>query len=209
MATDFASGDSIQTNQSTKMDATLFGSLAFWIKTTQTGLKGVLARASNTSNSGITVVMDSVIALGVKDASAYVASPTSVGTVNDGNWRHLGFSWGLTSGDPCRVYIDGALDGAANATGDWNFGGAGAHVLAGRVIDTFWGAFVGSIAELGWWNEALTAAEFAALAEGFRPPRIRTPALCIYEPLVRTLYDAVGNATTASGTSVSDHPRVI
>jgi hypothetical protein len=68
----------------------------------------------------------------------------------------------------------------------------------------------GSIAEVGIWNAALTAAEIASLAKGMTCDKIRPQSLVFYAPLVRDLIDAKGGLTITNnnGATVANHPRI-
>jgi hypothetical protein len=68
----------------------------------------------------------------------------------------------------------------------------------------------GSYAEIGVWQEALTAAEIASLAKGMTCDKIRPQNLVFYAPLVRDLQDQKGGLTITNnnGATVANHPRV-
>jgi hypothetical protein len=70
--------------------------------------------------------------------------------------------------------------------------------------------FDGSIAEVGIWNDALTAAEIASLANGMTCDKVRPQSLVFYAPLVRDLIDQKGGVTITNNNSatVANHPRV-
>ena len=75
---------------------------------------------------------------------------------------------------------------------------------------TPFGHFSGDIAEVAIWNHELTGVDAAMLAQGYSPLFIRAHNLLAYWPLIRGLNDKVAGLTlTASGTAVSNHPRVI
>jgi len=71
------------------------------------------------------------------------------------------------------------------------------------------GSYVnGSLAQLGAWSAALTAAELRSLWGGFPPRRVRPQSLVFAAPLVREVIDIRGAATFATATgSVAAHPR--
>lgn len=68
----------------------------------------------------------------------------------------------------------------------------------------------GSIAEVGIWNAALTAAEIASLAKGMTCDKVRPQSLVFYAPLVRDLIDVKGGLTITNNNTatVANHPRV-
>ena len=82
-------------------------------------------------------------------------------------------------------------------------GGAGTRI----------GYFGGSICEVGYWDVALTDDEVLLLSRGFSPTFVRPANLIAYYPLLgRTSpeIDLVGGFNlTLTGTSVSDHPRIL
>lgn len=84
--------------------------------------------------------------------------------------------------------------------------------IGARYNTTLGAYFVGSIAEVGVWNAALTADEIASLAKGFPCRLVRPSALQFYSRLIRNVMD-IRNGITLSelgtGTSQSDHPRII
>jgi hypothetical protein len=70
--------------------------------------------------------------------------------------------------------------------------------------------FNGTIAEVGIWNAALTAAEIASLAKGMTCDKVRPQSLVFYAPLIRNLQDVKGGLTITNnnGATVANHPRV-
>ena len=108
-----------------------------------------------------------------------------------------------------RVFLDGGGKGT-NAT-NIAWGTQNRTEIGSRRRDNVNEAFFsGSIAEAGIWNIALTDAEAAILAAGYSPLFVQPQNLVAYWPLVRGLTDPVGGYDmTASGTTVSAHPRII
>ena len=83
--------------------------------------------------------------------------------------------------------------------------------LATRIVDGSVDSYLnGRLAECAIWNVALTDAEIASLAKGFKPTRIRPQSLVFYAPLLRNLQDLKGGLalTNNNGATVADHPRV-
>ncbi len=104
-------------------------------------------------------------------------------------------------------------DGVAAATA--NFGGATTTTLDRFAIGASLRTspslyFDGTIAEVGIWNAALTAAEVASLAKGMTCDKVRPQSLVFYAPLVRDLIDYKGGLTLTNNNSatVANHPRV-
>lgn len=129
-------------------------------------------------------------------------------TVNDGNWHHLCFNFNRANGGGNEVFVDGVSDGTANSNAAW--GGAGIFPTLGDSFDAFWASPVADVADFAVWGAQLTAEEVAAFAKGFSPSLIKPQSLAMYSPLVRDVRDIkapfIGGVT---GTSVTDHPRVI
>jgi hypothetical protein len=68
----------------------------------------------------------------------------------------------------------------------------------------------GRIAEAAIWDAALTDAEIASLAKGFKPYRVRPQNLIFYVPLVRNIADLRKGValTNNNSATVANHPRV-
>ena len=124
-------------------------------------------------------------------------------------WQHIAGT--MVGSSPCvvTVFYNGVSDGtgsaslSATSTTRTSIGQSPGQLAAGIR------AWSGSLAEIGMWNVELSAAEIAALAKGYAPALIRPTALRFYAPLVRDVQDVRGSlALTATGTSVSVHPRV-
>ena len=84
--------------------------------------------------------------------------------------------------------------------------------MGARYNTTLGAYFNGSIAEAGVWNVALNSDEIASLSKGFPCRLVRPSALQFYSRLIRNVMD-IRNAVTLSelgtGTTVSEHPRII
>ena len=84
--------------------------------------------------------------------------------------------------------------------------------LGARYNTTLGAYFNGSIADVGIWNEALTANEITSLSKGFPCRLVRPSALVFYSRLIRNVMDirnGVALSELGTGTTVSDHPRII
>jgi hypothetical protein len=129
---------------------------------------------------------------------------TVVGT----NARHIAATFSPSTFS--RVYLDGSQDaertsGVPASIADLNLYGLSFGGLPGASL-----FFNGTIAEVGIWNAALTAAEIASLAKGMTCDKIRPQNLVFYAPLVRDLIDQKGGLTITNnnGATVANHPRI-
>lgn len=130
----------------------------------------------------------------------------SVGTISAG-WNHA-----------CAIHYDSTnraafANGEGKGTSADNRSPSGINRLSfGSQDNAGSGQPIASgdmLAEVGIWDVALTDEEVASLGKGIVPALIRPQSLVLYAPLVRTLYDAKGNALSIIGSlSVSDHPRI-
>ena len=149
------------------------------------------------------------IGLTVFDAVSAVQATVSTTGYSANTWHHA--CGVFTSATSRTIY----LDAGSSATGTTNIV-PNQTINASRI-----GVFIdsrgilsqylnGSIAEVGIWSAALTAAEVASLAKGMTCDKIRPQSLVFYAPLIRDLIDAKdGRAiTNNNGATVANHPRV-
>lgn len=186
--------------------------LACWFRT-----------SSNTANQGLLSVVDNatgvqgvrltaqgavagdpvrILALGSATATADTTTGYAINT-----WTH---ACGVFASATSRtVYINGGSAGT-NTTSVTATGENRLFMGAIRSGASFIQYLSGSIAEVGVWNAALTAAEVQSLAAGASPRLIRPESLTVYAPLIRELADTMGSVTiTNNGTAtVSDHTRI-
>lgn len=139
-----------------------------------------------------------------------VPGVVSASTFNDGAWHHAAATWSWDGmNTTVRLYVDGSLEGSATDGASFSASTEpiyiGANANNGSPVEFF----DGNLAECATWSVALTAAEIATLSKGYSPAQIRPGSLALYVPLVRDLVDLRGAAPTATGTTVSSHPRVI
>jgi hypothetical protein len=136
----------------------------------------------------------------VNDGSFRV--PTAATNISASAWTHVALVYNSSN---TLLYLNGVQDASAS-------GGSG---LTSRTAATGIGArqagseaFGGNLAEFATWTRALSAAEIASLADGFKPSRI--PAPDIYYPLVREKIDVRNKytLTTVGSPTVQPHPRI-
>lgn len=118
-----------------------------------------------------------------------------------GQWHHA--CGVFTSSTSRTIYLDGgsSATNTNSAAPSLNRTEVGAHYSA------LW--FSGDIAEVGFWNVALTDAEIASLAKGVTPELVRPQSHVSCPPLIRDVIDPrAATAFTEVNTSVAAHPRI-
>lgn len=192
------------------------GCHAFWIKTTQTATNACPWSHWDSANSknGIGFILNNtankILAHCKYNNSGSAFAISSTTNINDGNWHHVAVNWQTGAGQPNYVFVDGNQEGSANTAVGWTYNTTSSNPSFGVSNDTFWLPFVGEIAEAAVWDTALSANEIAALAKGYTPKHIAPTHLQFYTPFVRGAQNLNGTSyTTISGTTVSNHPRMI
>jgi hypothetical protein len=227
MARSFGISDFITLPQ----DRNTGGVISFWMRTTQTsatwGNGAEIISHHNSSGSfggyGILLATGGKLYVYGKQAVGGIQVFTLVSTtvINDGNWHHVGVQlWYAALANGNQLYIDGNLEAQVDAGATW--GGATDPLRLGRTNDTFWNGYIGELAEVGIWAGGLqslrfTPDQFISLAKGYAPDKVwkgdpaGAGALHVYLPLTRSVQCKVSEqgTPTVSGTSVSDHPRII
>lgn len=143
-------------------------------------------------------------------ASVFAAAVTTTG-FTAGSWFHACGVWAATNDR--RAFINGGSKGT-NVT---NVAPVDMVKTAlARDYQTYLphDYFDGFLAEAAIWNAALSDAEVAVLAAGYRPTFVRPQNLAAYWPLLRhtgALYlDRVGSySLTVDGGSIQPHPPVL
>lgn len=197
-----------------------YGTIFFRIKTTQTlANTQVLARWDATSRQGWGILLNntankiSLVGYNNTTNTVLLASTTSI---NDGNWHNITIFFACLqgpSGATNYVNVDGTTESAAKPSQNWNVLSTNPITL-GKSYDPFWGAFVGDLADIDYWhNDGPSVDDINAFNRGYSPRLIRRSSQRLYAPLVRDHQDRRGNiivpSTGFSGTTVSDHPRII
>lgn len=187
---------------------------AMRVKTTQATANTLLAaRWSGTSRNGWAVLLNSPTSgkptMTAYDASSQRLIAEGTTTINDGNWHSLVFTGNSNSGQSCFLYVDGALDATGTSGTGWprsqdltlSWGSLG-----------FWASYAGEIADVGYWNDTqLSVDDAIAYHRGMSARLLQSNKQVLYAPLVRDHQARRGviPTTSLSGTTVTDHPRVI
>ena len=136
-----------------------------------------------------------------------VVTTSNTGTLDA--WNHSGVMF-ASSGNS-KAYLNGTETAGSISTGYPS--GMTHTVLGAHILNTgaYWQYTTGRLAEAGIWSVALTTEEFAALAKGMSPRKIRPQSLVYYARLVRDVKEIKGGLAIAdggSGNAVADHPRI-
>lgn len=185
---------------------------SFRFKTSQaTGSNIALMSRVDSLNStnGMIVYLNTTGKVTVVSKNASANPIVIIGTTStqDGNWHTVVLTFDRASGQAAALYLDGALEGSTTSVGTFTFNSQA--VRHGKAQDGFWANFVGSLAEMAWWNVRLTTDEIGSLGQGFAPRRVRPASLVYYVPAIRDQTDMKAGGGTGSSLSVSDHPRRI
>lgn len=161
----FATGGKFEAPSSPRYDGT-YGSLAFWMKTTQlTNFVLLMARADSNSRNGITIFLDSstgAVRVQLYAASALVMDISGTTYMRDGKKRHVAVAWDRSVNGQCFVYVDGKLEASGVNTGAWSFN---SQVIRGALaLDTFWTQNTGSLDMPLWLNRIIQPGEVKQLA---------------------------------------------
>jgi hypothetical protein len=198
------------------------GAIHFWMKTTQATVNAVpVALWTSGSRNGFGFLLNNtankLTVQGYPGTGTPAINMASSATINDGNWHSCLLNWNTANGGTNTLYMDGVSVATANSSASWAIQSFSVPLTLGRADDAFWGSFVGQIAELAvWLDRNLTTDEVVALSKGFSPLVVgRASAdasnnLTFYAPLVRDPSNLMNAFITGpTGTTVSDHPRVI
>ena len=135
-------------------------------------------------------------------------SANVAGSIALNQWHHTAGVFSAV--DSRRSYINGT--GGTVNTGSATPSGVNRVNIGARYAPALSGFFSGRIAEAGIWNVALTADEITSLSKGFPCRLVRPSALVFYSRLIRNVMDirnGVALSELGTGTTVSDHPRII
>ena len=218
MAYDFndASSQDIDYGDVTFLDGATKVSGHIWCNIDDVGSDHVLfEKISSGFTTGFILFMDAVGSRSRQfkiflDGSTNIEGATDSASPTAG-WQSVGFTIDYDSATGLNLYIDGALDvnSPDDPTGTASFPNiadtlkVGSHTGGARYMD-------GQMAEPALWvGRVLTAAEFAALGNGYSAdffPQGRV----FYDRLIRGVGDIVSHTTgVVSGATVTAHPPII
>lgn len=158
---------------------------------------------TNSTNNRFVQYVSSARASGTQINDTGASTIATSQTVANGTWRHSGSTF--PDATEIAAFIDGQKT-SNNVTRSPT--GIDRMAIGARTTGDF--ITPGDVAEVAVWNVALTDAEIASLAKGFKPTRIRPQSLVFYAPLIRELQDVKGALTLTNNNSatVAAHPRV-
>ncbi len=183
--------------------------LAAWFNFPSTGANQAIAGINSVgvanTNSLRLVVNNLNQVTAVTNAGANASSATPAATA--GIWNHGCAVFAASNSR--TAYLNGVA-ATANTSAFTPVSLSAIFVGANINGSTVAGQANGSIAEIGFWNIALSNAEIGSLASGVSPLLIRPQSLVFCAPLVRDLTDVRGGLplTNVNGATVSAHPRV-
>lgn len=127
-------------------------------------------------------------------------------------WTHAA---GVFASTTSRIAYKDGVAGTENTTLSQTSAGIDRTLIGARYENTpaITDAFSGDIAEVGFWNVALTAGEVAALAKGVRPLLIRPASLVAYYPIMGRYSPEINlvdtTVMTVTGAAQSAHPLAV
>ncbi len=127
--------------------------------------------------------------------------------VTEQTWEHAGCV--QADSNDRSVYLNGGNKGTNSDNGEVS---AADRTSIGQEGDSTPGDFWdGRMAEVAFWNVALTDAEMAILGKGYSPLFVRPASLVSYFPLIRNSKDLLGgtNMTEFNTPTIGVHPRII
>jgi hypothetical protein len=159
------------------------------------------------SYNGTTSPKRAVQFLAANSAGTTGLQGINVSPVSAGNWYHA--AGVFTNSLSPQAFVNGIV-GSTTGGGSITPTGIDQILIGAARTTSLTGYYNGSIAEVGIWNAALTAAEIASLAKGMTCDKVRPQSLVFYAPLVRDLIDQKGGfaITNNNSATVANHPRI-
>lgn len=133
---------------------------------------------------------------------------TSAGSYTGGVWNHAGAAFAAINDRIAYVNGGGSGSNASSATPS----GLDTLVIGARKGSTTGDFYAGDICEAGWWNVALTPAEWAILGLGYSPLLVRPQNLFAYVPIFGRSSPEIdirgGRQFVLTGTAQAPHARI-
>jgi hypothetical protein len=209
MAYDFNGSNQYLTTATNPCDIPL--TMSAQINPRRNNVSGIIIAITNNTNFDrhnmfLTAAGGGLGASTTKFSTNVTATSTSTTAIPLNTWSHTAAVFASTS------YRQGYLNGVASTANTTSLSVALAQMSVGARIAPALSTvpFLGSIAEVGIWNAALTQPEIASLAKGITCDKVRPQSLVFYAPLVRDLIDYKGGLTITNNNTatVANHPRV-
>ncbi len=90
---------------------------SFWVKNTVSSVRYLHGDVNSTAGTQTSITADGTVNYLVYNSGS-LASVTTTGVVNDGNWHHIAVTWtGTTATNGVKIYIDGVLDAQGTSSG--------------------------------------------------------------------------------------------
>jgi hypothetical protein len=174
--------------------------------TNVTAFRSIISITDEASGNRIAISGDATgpITAATVNVSAVFATSSANQTIN--TWQ--GGAGVFTSASSRAAYVAGGNVGTEAST--LSTANLNRVAIGARFAGSYGATFDGFLAECAIWNVALTAAEVASLAKGFKPSRIRPQSLIFYSPMVRNIQDVRRGValTNTNSATVAAHPRV-
>ena len=127
-------------------------------------------------------------------------------------WHHIVGIWGATNSR--RIILDGDIGNAVTDVNNAVVANVDQITIAVSADSTPFGYVTGRVAEVAWYDVALTDAEGVILADAYSALFVRPQSLIAYHPCIGRLspeIDPVGGFDMAlvNGPTQADHPRII
>ncbi|WP_300329058.1 DUF4347 domain-containing protein, partial [Accumulibacter sp.] len=165
-------GDYVSIADTSSFRALTQGTIASWVKFTDTGFRVIFSVTDGASNQNYLNLFVNNGKLGAQtvDGNSWIFETVSTATINDGNWHHVAFT---VNGSGNQLYIDGTA--AARTFNQGNAATSSFYASLNSVTSVTIGAtytvpgsylsgFSGQIDDLRVYSRALTAGELSLLA---------------------------------------------
>ncbi|MDS4056736.1 LamG-like jellyroll fold domain-containing protein, partial [Accumulibacter sp.] len=165
-------GDYVSIADTSSFRALTQGTIASWLKFTDTGFRVIFSVTDGASNQNYLNLFVNNGKLGAQtvDGNSWIFETVSTATINDGNWHHVAFT---VNGSGNQLYIDGTA--AARTFNQGNAATSSFYASLNSVTSVTIGAtytlpgsylsgFSGQIDDLRVYSRALTAGELSLLA---------------------------------------------